>query len=166
MDHDEELIRLAARLARTAAVDDTSGLANLRQLLRDLARELARAGRTGSTIQIMIVEPAEIDDPAEIGQQVRSILRREDVAARVAGRRYAVVCTDLSEYDGATVARRLQEALGGRARPPLGRLVIAGDRAAHRPVGEYLDQALGALEEARASLTSMATRHLDAPRVN
>lgn len=114
------------RLTRQALHDGLTGLAN-RLLLDDhLTHALARSGRTGTLVCVMFLDLdnfKSVNDShghivgdrllVEIGRRLTSALRGSDVAARVGGDEFVVVCEDLTHPDEVPpLAERLVGALG------------------------------------------------------
>jgi diguanylate cyclase (GGDEF)-like protein/PAS domain S-box-containing protein len=114
-----------ARLTRQALHDGLTGLAN-RLLLHDhLTHALARSGRTGTQVCVLYLDLDNfktVNDSrghtigdqllVEIGRRLTAALRGSDVAARVGGDEFVVVCEDLTSPDEIPpLAERLLEAL-------------------------------------------------------
>lgn len=148
MNPEDEVIELAARLARTGRVDDKTGFGNLLQLLSDLSRELARSRRTGRVFDLVVFETNSEMDPSEIAVRLRPWLRDEDVVARIGGHRYAMIIGDSRSEEGRRAGRQLQVGLHSVSPFSLGRRVVpASDQAGATPVG-LLRQATAALRSA------------------
>ncbi len=114
---DEELRRLAQ-------TDGLTGLANHRAMREGLAREIARAQRSGKMVAIVVVEVdgfKQINDRHghlrgdEVLRAVGDVLwtgcREMDLAARFGGDEFLLLLPETSKDDAAQVATRLRDCL-------------------------------------------------------
>jgi diguanylate cyclase (GGDEF)-like protein/PAS domain S-box-containing protein len=95
---------LEQTLHKLSWTDQLTGLANRRQLMRDLLDHRRRAGQPGSLLVIDLHGLAEINDShgretgdavlIEVGRRIRTLLRDGDLAARLAGDEFAVLTSD------------------------------------------------------------------------
>jgi diguanylate cyclase (GGDEF)-like protein/PAS domain S-box-containing protein len=95
---------LEQTLHRMAWTDQLTGLANRRQLMRDLLDHRRRAGQPGSLLVIDLHGLAEINDAqgretgdavlTEVGRRIRALLAPDDVPARLGGDEFAVLTSD------------------------------------------------------------------------
>ncbi|HET9656707.1 MAG TPA: EAL domain-containing protein [Kineosporiaceae bacterium] len=119
--------RAEEQLVHRALHDDLTGLPNRSLLLEHLTGALNRARRTGSQVGVLFLD---LDDFKSIndsfghgaGDQfltrvaawISASVRASDLAARVGGDEFVVVCEDLKEpADTALVADQIQRALAG-----------------------------------------------------
>jgi diguanylate cyclase (GGDEF)-like protein/PAS domain S-box-containing protein len=114
-----------ARLVHRALHDDLTGLPNRALLLEHLSGALARGWRSGSRLAVLFLDLDDfksINDRfghgagdeflAEIAARISSSVRVSDIAARVGGDEFVVVCESLNEpSDAAVVADQIQRAL-------------------------------------------------------
>jgi len=113
------------RLVYRALHDELTGLPNRTLIVEHLGNALARARRTGATVAVLFLDLDDfksINDSfghtvgdeflTRVATRIRASVRGGDVAARVGGDEFVVVCDELSGPDGAsTVARQVQAAL-------------------------------------------------------
>lgn len=101
-------VRDKERFGELAFEDSLTGLPNRRQFDLQLAKELSRASRHNSNVAIMYFDldqfkaindcyGHEAGDKAIItfGQRIRSVVRGEDIAARLSGDEFAVIATEI-----------------------------------------------------------------------
>jgi diguanylate cyclase (GGDEF)-like protein/PAS domain S-box-containing protein len=95
---------LERTLHKLSYIDQLTGLANRRALMRDLLAHRRRAGQQGTLLVIDLHGLAEINDSRgretgdavliEIGRRIRTLLAEDDVAARLGGDEFAVLTGD------------------------------------------------------------------------
>jgi diguanylate cyclase (GGDEF)-like protein len=115
--------RLRAEVADLALIDDLTGVANRRQLLRRLVEECAIAERTSESFAILVIDLdgfKEINDSSghaagdaclqhfTLMAQMR--LRPGDLLARTGGDEFCIVLPVTTLREGAMIARRVLEA--------------------------------------------------------
>ncbi len=142
----DDVVRLASRLASCTAIDEMTGLANLRLLLRELDRELGRAERTEGTLHVVVIEPEEDSDPTMIAGAVCSVVRREDLVARIGSHRLAIVLSDLSEADGRSMIDGVRAVAGRQSSVRVGVRVVTGEEAAGANPAELIADAVAVLK--------------------
>ena len=112
-------------LHRRAHYDALTRLPNRLMFLDELARELVRADRLGSTLALLFIDLdgfSEVNDTlghaagdellVHAADRLRACLRKADLVARLGGDEFTVVVPDLREAgDAAAVAQHLIEAL-------------------------------------------------------
>jgi diguanylate cyclase (GGDEF)-like protein len=115
--------RLRAEVAELALIDDLTGVANRRQLLRRLVEECAIAQRTGEPFTLLVID---LDEFKEINDthghaagdaclqhftlMAQTRLRPGDLLARTGGDEFCVVLPVTTLREGAAIARRILEA--------------------------------------------------------
>ncbi|MEV6487190.1 EAL domain-containing protein [Actinoplanes sp. NPDC051633] len=95
---------LERALHRLSFIDQLTGLANRRALMRDLLEHRRRPGQQGTLLVIDLHGLAEINDSKgretgdavliEVGRRIRSLCGDEDVPARLGGDEFAVLTAD------------------------------------------------------------------------
>ncbi len=103
-----ESLRDKERIGELAFEDVLTGLPNRRQFDLQLAKELSRAARHNSNVAIMYFDldqfkaindcyGHEAGDRAIVtfGERIRSVVRGEDIAARLSGDEFAVIATEV-----------------------------------------------------------------------
>ena len=146
---EDDLIELAARRARTARVDERTGFGNLLQLLRDLTRELARSRSSGDAFDLVVFETEKLSDPSPVADWLRTIVRDQDVVARIGSSRYALVVCDSESEERRRVVELLIGGLAPVNRFAAGRRIVhPAEHATATPL-ELLQDATAALREAR-----------------
>ena len=112
-------------LHRRAHYDPLTRLPNRLMFLDELARELVRADRLGTTLALLFIDLdgfSEVNDTlghaagdellVHAADRLRRCLRKADLVARLGGDEFTVVCPDLAEAgDAGVVARHLIETL-------------------------------------------------------
>jgi diguanylate cyclase len=160
-----EEVRALAQLART---DPLTGLANRRGWDEQLARELARARRSGATVSVALLD---LDDfkcfndahghqagdrlLVEAAAAWRSQLRDIDVLCRWGGDEFALLCPDCPESEALQVIARLGPATPSLQSCAAGVAAWDGRETLHDLIGRA-DMAL--LEEKRVRRAAVAGR--------
>lgn len=112
----------AERAEVQALTDELTGLANRRAFSARLEEELARAGRHGTPVALLLLDVDEfkaVNDGhghgagdevlAILGEVLRTKARAEDVAARVGGDEFALLLVGSGAAEAAQVADRIEE---------------------------------------------------------
>jgi diguanylate cyclase (GGDEF)-like protein/PAS domain S-box-containing protein len=116
------------QLMHRALHDDLTGLPNRALLLEHLGNALARSRRTGSSVGVLFVDLDDfksINDSlghaagdellCRVAAAIRASVRASDIAARVGGDEFVVVCEDLNDpADAAVVATQIQRVFASR----------------------------------------------------
>jgi two-component system cell cycle response regulator len=115
---------LNAEVARLAASDGLTGLANRRELTRVLTREVARAARTREPLSLAVLDLdhfKEVNDTYGhlagdevlrlVATAMESQVREVDLVARYGGEEFAVVLPGCSAGDALTVIERVRAAV-------------------------------------------------------
>ncbi|WNB85694.1 GGDEF domain-containing protein [Cellulomonas sp. ATA003] len=113
-----------------AARDSLTGLLNRSALAAGLERELARAGRQGTTVAVLFFDLDAFKDVNDthghlvgdaylrhVAACLRRRLRAHDLAARVGGDEFVAVVTDLPDDGGAAVEHVVADLRGSMAEP-------------------------------------------------
>jgi diguanylate cyclase (GGDEF)-like protein/PAS domain S-box-containing protein len=117
--------RAEAQLLHRALHDDLTGLPNRALLLEHLNGALARARRSGTRLAVLFLDLDDfksINDRfghsagdeflIQVARRISSSVRASDVAARVGGDEFVVVCESLTEpSDAAVIADQIRRAL-------------------------------------------------------
>ncbi len=122
-----ENARLHRMVERQAMVDSLTGLANRRSIEESLRSELARAGRFGDVVCVVL---ADLDDFKQVNDKyghaagdevlkafagaLRKTVRESDVAGRWGGEEFALVLSGTDAAGGARLAERARVAIEGR----------------------------------------------------
>ena len=147
----DDVVELASRLARYQGVDETTGLPNLRQFLRELERELARARRLREWTALLVLEPDQAVPIGPLSKAARSVVRMEDLVARIGDRRLAVLLVATAPHAGRLVASRLQDRLRDLTSVSIGIRPVPPSEADPGMAPEFLREAVLTLEEARGT---------------
>jgi len=150
MERDEDVVRLAARMARCASVDEVTGLSNVRQFLRELQRELARARRRGENLVVLVVEPDRQVPLRDVSEIVGGLVREEDLLARLGETRLGALLVSTAPHAGRLVASRIQKDLSELVPVSVGVRPVVPNQDVTLGPAELLRQAVRALHEARA----------------
>ncbi|HEY8722029.1 sensor domain-containing protein [Pengzhenrongella sp.] len=117
--------RVEEQLAFRALHDDLTGLPNRALLMEHLGSALARSQRNGTHLAVFFLDLDDfksLNDSfghaagdaflIKVAARIGSTLRASDIAARIGGDEFVVVCENLTELSGATVlAEKIQRAL-------------------------------------------------------
>jgi diguanylate cyclase (GGDEF)-like protein len=116
-----ETVKLNERLVRDATIDDLTGLLNRRGWRMTAERELARAGRDGTSAGLLVLDLdrlKEINDTrghdegdrvlCDTADRMRAAFRAADVLARLGGDEFAALLTDNGEEQAMAAAERLR----------------------------------------------------------
>jgi diguanylate cyclase (GGDEF)-like protein len=122
-----ENARLHRIVERQALVDSLTGLANRRSFEETLRAELARGGRFGEPVCVVL---ADIDDFKQVNDRyghaagdevlkafaaaLRATVRESDVACRWGGEEFALVLSATDAEGGARLAERARAAIAGQ----------------------------------------------------
>ncbi|MEV6349396.1 EAL domain-containing protein [Actinoplanes sp. NPDC051851] len=116
-----ERVHLERALTRLTYLDQLTGLANRRALMRDLLTHRRRAGQHGTLLVIDLHGVAEVNDAhgretgdavlVEVARRLRALVTGEDVPARLGGDEFAVLTTE-SAVPAYALATRIVAALG------------------------------------------------------
>ena len=122
---------LLEQVQHLAATDSLTGLPNRETFQRALSQEVARAGRTGGEMSVLLMDLdhfKRINDT--LGHQAGDKVLREvaavldescrpfDTPARYGGEEFAVVLPNTGEHDGRQAAERLRQAIEAGAIDP------------------------------------------------
>lgn len=159
-----ENARLHRMVERQAMVDSLTGLANRRSLEESLRSELARAGRFGDTVCVVL---ADLDDFKQVNDRyghaagdevlkafavaLRETVRESDVAGRWGGEEFALVLPGTDAAGGARLAERARAAIEAQpVKLPNGELcsVTASFGVASFPESPELGEILAAADSA------------------
>jgi diguanylate cyclase (GGDEF)-like protein len=163
-----DLVEANARIAEMARTDSLTGLPNRRAFDEALAREVARAHRSGTPLVLALADldhfkriNDEFGHPvgdavlAAAGACLRSLLRSYDQAARYGGEELALLLPDTTVEQGFVVAERVRAAVASLVVPGCGRAVtvsvgVAGLAPAEEPASlvRRSDTALYAAKQA------------------
>jgi diguanylate cyclase (GGDEF)-like protein len=148
------------RLERVARTDDLTGLANRRSWDEHLAREVARAKRTGSSLAIALLDLDHFKDYNDINghpagdrllKQVAAgwsgAIRATDILARYGGEEFAVALPGVSEEEARATLERMREVMPEEQRVSAGLVFWDGDEGEVALVGRA-DRALYAAKAA------------------
>jgi diguanylate cyclase (GGDEF)-like protein len=163
--------RVRAQLANLVLTDPLSGCLNRRGLEQNLAREIARAVRTGKELALLAIDVDHfkaVNDTLghlagdsviqEVGELLRGLKRGGDVLARIGGDEFALLLPETGAAGAFRVASRIREevrqrpfrAVAGRV-PVTVSVGLVADRAMDENVAHDLhsraDEALYAAKE-------------------
>jgi diguanylate cyclase (GGDEF)-like protein len=158
--HVEDLGNARAEVDHMAAHDHLTGLANRRRFMEEVGSRLR--GREAVTPLVVYCDidgfkPINDAHGNETGDQVliavaerlQRAVRHDDVVARIGDDEFAVLCTDLSEDDVATLLRRLREEVERPIATPVGDVTIGLSIGVARAFGAAdVDDLLRAADEA------------------
>lgn len=156
--------------------DSLTGLANRRLFEPRLREEIARSTRNGSPLSLLVLDLDHLKiindewghdagDEAlrDIGRVLTSTCRASDIAARLGGDEFALLAPDTASSEAATLADRIQGAMGDirvRGKPISVSIGLADTDAIEERTSEALfevaDQALYKAKKAGRARTSMA----------
>ncbi|HET9450296.1 MAG TPA: GGDEF domain-containing protein [Aggregicoccus sp.] len=118
----DALARANARLRERAVTDATTGLKNVRYFHEQLARELSRARRDGRPLCLVAADLdhfKRVNDVhghavgdrvlAAAARVLEHCVRAEDVACRVGGEEFTVICPGATAEDALHIAERIRE---------------------------------------------------------
>jgi diguanylate cyclase (GGDEF)-like protein len=118
-----ETVKLNERLRRDATIDDLTGLLNRRGWRMAAERQIAQAGRDGTSIALVILDLdrlKEVNDTrghdegdrvlCDTAARMRSAFRAGDVLARLGGDEFATLLVDNSDGQAVSAAERLRAA--------------------------------------------------------
>ena len=121
--------RLYEQTVQLALTDSMTGLGNARMLRRELARELARARRSGAPLSVIMLDSdhlKQVNDRhghlvgdrylALLADLIRAHVRAGDIVTRYAGDEFVVVLPETPPEEAQRVAERIVQAV---ARTPL-----------------------------------------------
>jgi diguanylate cyclase (GGDEF)-like protein len=116
-------IRDLAEMRRQARTDDLTGLPNRRAFYEECDTAFGE-GRAGGPVSMLLLDLdrfKEINDSLghaagdqillDVGDRLRSALRKEDVLARLGGDEFAVLLPDTTEWEGVRAGRSVIQAL-------------------------------------------------------
>lgn len=133
------LIEANADLSRQASTDALTGLANRRVFDEVLERDMARCGRAGTPLSLMLLDVDRFKLYNDVhGHQAgdrclvmvanaikSSLLRPSDLAARYGGEEFAVILPDTNLGGAEAVAERIRNAIADASNNGLGEEVTA-----------------------------------------
>ena len=150
---------LLERVQRMAATDGLTGVANRRTFEETLGKEIARAGRRGDDLSLLMLD---IDHFKRLNdthghQTGDAVLRRVartlgescrefDTAARYGGEEFAVVLPGTTPEQAAVIAERLRAALAGDATEP--RVTVSIGAASFPTAATGPDELIAAADKA------------------
>ncbi len=185
--YEEEHLRLLETLARIASdairtsqqhaateskalTDPMTGLPNARSLQIQFEKETARAGRTGSNFQLLMLDLdgfKAVNDTfghktgdkllKEISKVMRGELREYDFLARYAGDEFVIIAPEMSDDGVADLCKRMERAVGdfkllvdggSGAENGVARVGVSLGAASYPQHGETLDQIVIAADKA------------------
>ncbi|MGR6467623.1 GGDEF domain-containing protein [Rhizobium sp. PAMB 3182] len=122
------------RLSRQALSDDMTGLGNRRWLTERLEEEIAKAGRSGKPLSVVLFDldnfksindrhGHDVGDSVLVatGEVLRTCLRSFDIAARIGGEEFCMVLPDTPLDEGWQIAERVRKAMENLRLEPLAR---------------------------------------------
>jgi diguanylate cyclase (GGDEF)-like protein len=148
------------RLERVARTDDLTGLANRRAWDEHLAREVARAKRTGGSLAIALLDLDHFKNYNDVNghpagdrllKQVAAgwsgAIRATDILARYGGEEFAVALPGATEEEARATLERMREVMPEEQRVSAGLVFWDGDEGEVGLVGRA-DRALYAAKAA------------------
>lgn len=142
----DDLVKLVSRLARYSGEDETTGLRNLRQFLREAERELARSRRTGEELAFLVVEADDGVAVSDLAAHLKECVLEEDLVARIGSRSFGLLVACSSER---ALAEALQTHLQSVTTLSVGERRVGRPDVALTPAATLLQDALAALECAK-----------------
>jgi diguanylate cyclase (GGDEF)-like protein len=125
-----ENARLMARLRHAADIDQVTSVHNHRYLQERLRQEVARAGRTGSPLAVLMIDLDGfklINDQhghadgdrvlRNVAAMLKLTVRANDVVARYGGDEFVILMPDTDEEAARLVADRVVKGIRGQAHP-------------------------------------------------
>ncbi|AEQ50955.1 diguanylate cyclase [Pelagibacterium halotolerans] len=133
------LIEANADLSRQASTDALTGLANRRVFDEVLERDMARCGRAGTPLSLVLLDVDRFKHYNDVhGHQAgdrclimvanaikSSLLRPSDLAARYGGEEFAIILPDTNRAGAEAVAERIRNAIAEASTCELGSEVTA-----------------------------------------
>ncbi len=129
-----------------ADLDALTGLHNRRFFHETLAREVARAHRYDRKLALVVFDLDDFKDVndkighlagdsvlAEAAERMRSVVRSADIACRVGGDEFGVICPESSLEDADQLYRRIQQIVSSRPIGQAGTLYLSAGVADLRP---------------------------------
>lgn len=166
--------RRHAEAENHALTDPMTGLPNARSLHHQFEKEVARAARTGSSFQLLMLDldgfkavndtfGHKIGDVmlAEIGRIIGGQLRDYDFLARYAGDEFVAVIPETASYDVLDLCRRIEQAVGEFALSvgdEEARVGVSVGAASFPQAGETFDQLLIAADKGMYAVKSQRKR--------
>ena len=127
------------RSRRLADLDALTGLHNRRYFHETLAREVARAGRYGRSLALVILDIDDfkaINDEighlagdavlSEVAKRLRAVVRSADIACRVGGDEFAVILPESSAADAEQLYHRVRRAVAAAPVEQAGHMDLSG----------------------------------------
>jgi diguanylate cyclase (GGDEF)-like protein len=158
-----------------ADIDSLTGLQNRRRFHEHLAREVARAGRYGRNLALIVIDLDNfkaVNDHvghlagdavlAEVAKQVQATVRTADIACRVGGDEFAVIMPESGVPEAEMLANRIAETVSQHSLRQAEPLRVSAGVAEIRPGDdakaffERADEALYAAKEAGKARTISA----------
>ena len=122
-------VKTRAELVRLATTDDLTGLCNRRRFREELARELARAERTGEPLAVLLFDLdgfKQVNDCfghdagdvalTTVAAALQATSRATDVVARIGGDEFAVLLPSTDRAGAESLARRFAKAISDAGR--------------------------------------------------
>ncbi len=120
--------RLYREMRHSAHTDGLTGLYNRRYLYQELERELARSRRYGHPLSLVICDLdnfkkyndqyghlAGDDLLRELGDMMKSYIRKSDTAFRYGGEEFAVILPHTDQHSALILSERLREAISSKS---------------------------------------------------
>ncbi len=130
--------QIRARLEHQAQTDSLTGLFNHRHFHERLKSEVARAGRTGDAVALVMLDLDDFKRVNDVyghgagdavlvsfGELLRGLARESDVVCRVGGEEFGVVLPSSTLDDAIAIAQRLRERLHEIELSPDGRVRVS-----------------------------------------